>query len=100
MDQHSSTFYRLAALDGLSSREGCKIARDAVNSCYWPLYEVENGKYRLTYKPKEKLPIIEFLKEQTKFRHLLKPENEWIVEEIQKEIDARWEKLLKMAESE
>ncbi|MCL6518256.1 MAG: pyruvate ferredoxin oxidoreductase [Armatimonadetes bacterium] len=77
-----------------------QIARDAVNSCYWPLYEVENGKYRLTYKPKEKLPITEFLKEQTKYRHLMKPENQWIIEEIQKEVDTQWERLLKMAESE
>jgi len=77
-----------------------KIARDAVNSCYWPLYEVENGQYRLTYKPKEKLPIIEYLKEQTKFRHLMRPEHQQMLDNIQAAIDARWEKLLKLCGQE
>ena len=72
-----------------------KVARDAVNCCYWPLYEVENGQYRITYKPREKQPVSEFLKEQTKFRHMFKPGNEHMIEEIQAEVDARWEELLK-----
>ena len=29
----------------------------AIDACFWPLYEVENGVYKLTYKPKEKMPI-------------------------------------------
>ncbi len=32
-------------------RETCALA---VDTCFWPLYEVENGKYKITYKPKEK----------------------------------------------
>jgi pyruvate ferredoxin oxidoreductase beta subunit len=55
---------------------------------------VENGKYKLTYKPKLKKPVIEFLKTQDRFRHLSRPGNEAIVEEIQKETDRRWEALL------
>lgn len=74
---------------------GMKIARDAINACYWPLYEVENGVYKINIKPKEKLPIADFLKQQTKFRHLFKPGNEAVLEAIQAEVDARWEKLLK-----
>ena len=27
------------------------INKLAVETCYWPLYEVENGKYKITYKP-------------------------------------------------
>jgi pyruvate ferredoxin oxidoreductase beta subunit len=77
-----------------------KIARDAVNTCYWPLYEVENGQYRLTYKPKEKLPIVEFLKQQTKFRHLMKPGGEQMIGDIQAEVDARWKDLLKLCGQE
>ncbi len=81
-----------------SPQYGVKIARDAVNSCYWPLYEVTDGRYRLTYKPREKLPVREFFKEQTKFRHLFRPGNEYLLEEIQQEVDRRWEKLVKMCE--
>lgn len=75
-----------------------KIAREAVNTCYWPLYEVENGKYKINVKPKEKTPVVEFLKQQTKFRHLFRPGNEHLIEELQAEVDSRWEDLLKKAE--
>jgi pyruvate ferredoxin oxidoreductase beta subunit len=30
------------------------LSRLAVDTCYWPLYEVENGVTRVTFKPKEK----------------------------------------------
>lgn len=79
---------------GYDPAETCAIGRLAADTCFWPLYEVENGKYKLTYKPKEKKPITEFLKTQDRFRHLTKAGNEAIVEEIQKEVDRRWEALL------
>ncbi|MCM8817614.1 MAG: thiamine pyrophosphate-dependent enzyme [Candidatus Omnitrophica bacterium] len=76
-----------------------EITRLAVDTCFWPLYEVIDGKYKLNYKPKEKKPITEWLKIQARFAHLLKPGNEHIVEEIQKEIDRRWEDLLRKCET-
>jgi len=76
-----------------------EITRIAVETCFWPLYECESGKYKLNYKPKEKKPITEWLKLQGRFAHLLKPGNEHIVEEIQKEVDRRWEELLKKCET-
>lgn len=74
-----------------------EISRLAVDTCFWPLYEVENGEWKLTYRPKEKLPIEEFLKPQGRFRHLFKEENKHIIEELQAEVDQRWEALLKRA---
>lgn len=74
--------------------KGIEIAKLAVDTCYWPLYEVVDGEYRLTYKPKKKLPITEWLKSQGRFKHLFKPGNEEIIEEIQKEVDEYWENLL------
>ncbi len=71
-----------------------KISKLAVQTNFWPLYEVENGKYKLNYKPKERLPITEWMKPQGRYKHLLTPENESIVEEIQQEVDDNWEKLL------
>ena len=47
----------------------------AVESCFWPLYEVVDGRYRLTYEPEEVLPVEEWLRPQTRFAHLLRPEN-------------------------
>lgn len=71
------------------------IAKEAVTSNFWPLYEVENGNWRLTYKPKEKTPIENWLKKQGRFKHLFKPENTHIIDEIQNYIDNDWENLLK-----
>lgn len=71
------------------------LSRLAVETCYWPLYEIENGVTRITFKPKEKKPIVDFLKPQGRFKHLFKPENEGLLAQIQSDIDAEWERLLK-----
>ncbi|MDR1259774.1 MAG: hypothetical protein LBJ68_00080 [Endomicrobium sp.] len=67
-----------------------ELARLAVETCIWPSYEVENGVYKINVEPKEKKPVVEFLKMQGRFRHLFKPENTYIIEEIQKNVDERW----------
>ena len=74
------------------------IIKLAVETCYWPLYEVIDGKYKITYKPKNKLPIEDFLKPQRRFKHMFKPGNEWMIEEFQKEVDSRWQELLDLEE--
>jgi len=71
-----------------------ELGRLAADTCIWPLYEVVNGVHKLTYKPKEKKPVTEFLKLQDRFRHLFKPGNEGVIEAIQKETDRRWQALL------
>jgi pyruvate ferredoxin oxidoreductase beta subunit len=72
----------------------CKLAHD---TCYWPLYEIEDGKYTISYKPKEKLPIEDFLKPQGRFRHLMAPGNEGLIAQLQADIDSEWERLLRLA---
>ena len=71
-----------------------EICRLAVETCYWPLFEVINGEWKLSYKPKEKLPIEAFLKPQGRFKHLFKPGNEHLIREIQEEVDKKWNQLL------
>ena len=73
-----------------------EINKLAVETCYWPLYEVIDGKYVINYKPANKLPIEEFLRPQKRFAHMFKPGNEWMIEEFQKEVDKRWNELLKL----
>ncbi|HNT30502.1 MAG TPA: thiamine pyrophosphate-dependent enzyme [bacterium] len=74
------------------------ISKSAVETCFWPLYEVEDGhKYTINYKPREKKPIDEWLKNQRRFAHMLKPGNEWLLQEAQKQVDEEWGKLLKFA---
>jgi len=76
------------------SDQSIELAKLAVDTCFWPLYEVENGEYKLTYRPKEKKPVEDWLKRQGRFRHLFKPENAEILKEIQEDIDTRWSRLL------
>ena len=73
----------------------CELGRIAADTCTWPLYEVVDGQYRITYKPKEKKPVAEWIKLQGRFRHLLKPENKGLLDEIQASTDKNWERLLK-----
>ena len=71
--------------------EICKLA---VNTCVWPLYEIEEGTWKLNYEPRKKVPVVEFLKRQGRFAHMFEPGNEWMIEESQKYVDQQWEKLL------
>ena len=71
-----------------------EICRLAVETCYWPLFEVVEGKWILNYEPKHKLPIEDFLRPQGRFKHLFKPENEELLAQYQAEVDRRWEDLL------
>ena len=69
------------------------IAKLAIDTGFWPLYEVENGILKVTYKPKERKPVGEWLKSQGRYKHLFKPGNEAIIESIQEHVDKMWEKL-------
>ncbi|MFQ3573126.1 MAG: thiamine pyrophosphate-dependent enzyme [Thermodesulfovibrionales bacterium] len=71
------------------------LSRLAVETCYWPLYEVENGVTRITVKPKEKKPLVDFLKPQGRFKHLFSPQNEHLLKDAQEQVDKNWERLLK-----
>lgn len=71
-----------------------EICRLAVETNYWPLFEVVDGKWIVNYEPKKRLPIEDFLRTQGRFKHLFTPENEYLLEEYQKEVDKRWEDLM------
>lgn len=70
-----------------------EICRLAVETCYWPLFEVVDGKWILNYEPKKKLPLEDFLRPQGRFKHLFKKGNEHLLEAFQAEVDRRWEDL-------
>lgn len=75
-------------------QQGLNITQVAVETCYWPLFEVERGVVRITYRPKNKQPITAWLANQGRFKHVLRKGNEWMVEKIQTEVDRRWNMLL------
>ena len=70
----------------------------AVDSCFWPLYEVVDGHYRLTYTPDPIVSVDEWIRPQKRFAHLLRPENAGHVEEIQKQVEREWGELLALCE--
>lgn len=74
--------------------DSIKWAKLSVDTCYWPLYEVENGILKVTYKPREKKPLTDWLKPQGRFKHLFKPGNEHMIEAFQARVDLEWQRLL------
>ncbi len=78
--------------------DSIEAAKLAAETCFWPLFEVEHGVWKLNYKPKEKKPITEWLKMQGRFRHLLKEENKATLEALQGDVDRQWEAIVAHAE--
>jgi len=79
---------------GHEPRESLAIMNAAVDSCFWPLYEVVDGRYRLTYMPDQICPVVDWLRPQTRFAHLMRPESSGVVAQIQKQVDEEWMALL------
>jgi pyruvate/2-oxoacid:ferredoxin oxidoreductase beta subunit len=71
-----------------------RLARLAVQTRIFPLYEIENGqKYTLNKNPKPK-PVKEYLELQGRFRHLTDDH----VRKIQENVDREWERLTKLVQ--
>jgi pyruvate ferredoxin oxidoreductase alpha subunit len=77
------------------------VLQAAIDSCFFPLYEVEHGHTTLTYDPEatdRKVKVADWLKLMGKTRHLLDPANQDILDGIQGEADRRWARLKAMHE--
>lgn len=72
------------------------LCKAAVETCVWPLYEYEDGKWTLSYHPKNKLPVEDYLKLQGRFKHLFQGENQALIPKIQQDVDRRWQELLQL----
>lgn len=60
------------------------MGRLAVETGSWILYEIEDGEFKVTYRPMERKPVAEYLNAQKRFRHLREEEKE----RIQSHVDA------------
>lgn len=77
-----------------------EMADLAVDSLVFPLYEIINGyKLNITYRPRNILSVKDYISGQVRFKHLLKPENAYVIERWQKEVEARWELLQRKEEA-
>ena len=79
---------------GHEPRLSAQVLNAAVESRFWPLYEVVDGRYRLTYEPERPVPIETWLGLQQRFAHLVTDGNRQLVDEIQEQVDAEWNALL------
>jgi pyruvate ferredoxin oxidoreductase beta subunit len=74
----------------------------AVETCLFPLWESVNGQWQLStpsklvaLAPQKKKPVADYLRGQGRYRHMFKPQNKKLLEEVQSITDERWERLLK-----
>jgi pyruvate ferredoxin oxidoreductase beta subunit len=79
---------------GHEPRLFAQVIDGAVDCLFWPLYEVVDGHYGLTYLPPVVRPVAEWLALQGRFAHLLRPENATVVADIQAQVEADWLALL------
>ena len=88
----------------MDERVGPSAVEAMVSACMHPLYEVDRGITRITVNPEKsgkKVPVIEaFEKMGSAFRHLLAKEHKWLENNVQEEVDRRWNRLKAMAENE
>ncbi|MEW6524410.1 MAG: thiamine pyrophosphate-dependent enzyme [Bacillota bacterium] len=81
---------------GFPEAMGPKLARLAVDTLAFPLYEVEDGhRYRITVRPSRPKPVAEYLGLQSRFRQL--GDDDGIIEIIEKQLKRRWAHLQDLA---
>ena len=55
---------------GFKPEQTIQLGRLAVENGAWGLFEIENGEFRVTYRPQERKPVKEYLSAQKRFKHL------------------------------
>jgi pyruvate ferredoxin oxidoreductase beta subunit len=85
--------------DPAKSMEYSKLA---VETCVFPVWESVDGQCKLStpskllaLAPQRKKPVADYLRGQGRFRHMFKPQNKDLLEEVQRVTDERWERVLK-----
>lgn len=77
-----------------------EISELSVESCVFPLYQIEDGyKLTITHRPKNKVPVRDYLGAQGRFKHLFTSQFSHIVDEWQAEVDRYWEYLQRREEA-
>lgn len=77
---------------GIPAAKSIEKSREAVMSNFAPLYEVENGKFKINVKPQNPLSVKEYISGMKKFAHLTEED----IENLQKVTDQKWKRLLQL----
>ncbi|AXI25690.1 2-ketoisovalerate ferredoxin oxidoreductase [Methanofervidicoccus sp. A16] len=70
---------------GYNPEDTIKIGRLAVETGFFPLYEIEHGELRITYRPAKRKPLKEYIRMQKRYRHLTDED----IEILQKYVDEK-----------
>jgi pyruvate ferredoxin oxidoreductase beta subunit len=74
---------------------GLEVARLATETRFWPLYEVENGQYKMTYQNEKAVEFEKYLELQGRFKHLGVEKNKKVIETVKQNIKNDYQYLLK-----
>ena len=99
--QHQGTAYGKVLIScplnwKTEDRAGVEVLQAAVDSCFFPLYEIERGITHLTYDPEplgRRVPVAAWLGLMGKTKHMSQPGNQALLAEIEAEVDRRWQRL-------
>ena len=99
--QHEGTAYGKVLIScplnwKTEDRVGVDVVQAAVDSCFFPLYEVERGITHITYDPEpigRRVPVADWLKLMGKTKHLCQPSNAGTLATIEDEVERRWLRL-------
>jgi pyruvate ferredoxin oxidoreductase beta subunit len=79
------------------SAKTIRMSRLAVETRFFPLYEVENGVYKITFPVTSPKPIEEYLKAQGRYSHLFQPQNAGELELVKQDVEGNYVRLEKLA---
>ena len=95
--------FRLLMIDGpcppghkYEPSQSIQIARLAVETKLFPLFEVVRQQYKINHWPAKNIPVSECLKHQGRFKFLLQPENKQALDDVQAHTTETWERLIKL----
>jgi len=75
------------------SEKTIRMARLAVETRLFPLYEVDGGVYKITFPVSSPKPVEEYLKLQGRFSHLFQPQNVTELEAVKRGVDENYKRL-------
>ncbi|MGZ4430740.1 MAG: thiamine pyrophosphate-dependent enzyme [Gaiellales bacterium] len=99
--QHQGTAYGKVLIScplnwKTEDRAGVEVLQAAVDSCFFPLYEIERGITHLTYDPEplgRRVPVGAWLGLMGKTKHMSQPGNQGLLAAIEAEVERRWQRL-------
>jgi pyruvate ferredoxin oxidoreductase beta subunit len=80
------------------SAKTVKMSRLAVETRFFPLYEVEGGVYKITVPVTSPKPVEEYLKAQGRYSHLFLPQNAFELQALKKDVDENYWRIEKLSQ--